>query len=306
MSIHADTASLENRNFFQSRRRVSNFRFLTGKSRILLFLLGMGVFTELHAEPGTVLAPVKPEEFSDLKAGTPLPYPEQNVMLLNDSRGFFTKLVPVDTGKRYRLSGEFRLAPDSDELSVIFAIVPHTADGTRIYGPNICFVPDSETVLVADARKGDAELKVKDTTKWDRAAASSIGKVAFGIDPSGKQGDLPNFNLSPFISKVTSDGVVTLKKPMEKDYPAGTSVRLHLDRKFFGIFRGFEKLGDRWKTLDVIVSPGSLRRPLVAPSLYDWWPGTTKAAILLYPFVPKGMPKGSGILFRNIKLEECD
>ena len=53
-----------------------------------------------------------------------------------------------------------------------------------------------------------------------------------------------------------------------------------------------------------IVSPGSLQRPLGVPALYDWWPGTTQAAILLYPFVPKGMPKGSGILFRNIKLEE--
>ena len=223
MSIHANTASSENRNFFQSRKCISNFRLLTGKSKLLLFLLGLGIFTELHAEPGTVLAPVKPEEFSDLKAGTPVPYPEQNAMLLNDSQGFFTKLVPVDTGKRYRLSGEFRLAPDSDELSVVFAIVPHTADSTRIYGPNICFVPDSETVLFSNVRKGDTVLKVKEAAKWDRAAASAIGKIAFDIDPSGKQGDLPNFNLSPFISKVTSDGVVTLKKPMEKGLSGGNA-----------------------------------------------------------------------------------
>ncbi|OQA85653.1 MAG: hypothetical protein BWY31_01802 [Lentisphaerae bacterium ADurb.Bin242] len=306
MTVYENVTSSKNRTLFAAEPSVFLGRLSGGMAKFMLFLLATGVSAALHAGPVPVLAPSKPEDFTDLRSKAPLPYPEQNALLLNEKRAFYTKLVPVDTGKRYRLSGEFRLAPDSDELSIVFAVLPHTADGVRIYGPNICFVPGSESVLVSDAPKGGTVFKVKEVAKWDRATAASIGRVAFDTDPSGKQGDLPNFNLSPFLSSVADDGTVTLKKPLEKSYPAGTPVRLHLDRKFFGIFTGFEKLGDRWKTLSVTVSPGTRLRPLNAPALYDWWPGTAKAAILLYPFVPGEMPKGSGILFRNIKLEECD
>lgn len=88
-----------------------------------------------------------------------------------------------------------------------------------------CAEKGTDTELAAPARKGDTVVKVKDASQWDML--TPWGVIAFNAKDDCS--DLPNRDVTQIAEKkIEKKGdvwEVTLKKPVAKDYPAGTRVR---------------------------------------------------------------------------------
>ena len=93
---------------------------------------------------------------------------------------------------------------------------------------------NSLTEVVADAKKGDASIRIKNRTGWYQSSDYRV--VA---DAKEDFSDIPNTNLiANGVKKIEKDGdafVVTLSSPLLKDVAAGTKVRQHLAGGYFYI-----------------------------------------------------------------------
>ncbi|MDD5728698.1 MAG: hypothetical protein PHV59_09050 [Victivallales bacterium] len=227
------------------------------------------------------------------------------ILCMDTAKYYYSqKSLAIDTSKSYSLSGEFKLEKGSSPVTICYAAAQHT-DRRRTLGMNICVVPETETELAAPAEKGATSIRVKDSSKWMRISRFNY-LVAFNADPSGKQSDLPNFDTSPYLGKFTPANGFTeieLKAPLRKAYPAGTAVRLHIDRWCFGSCAGFIKLNEEWQKVQITIDPAQ-KLPLKFPMEHTWWPGTVSAKLLLTPWPVKAFPKGTAVLIRNLELKE--
>ncbi|MDD5727147.1 MAG: hypothetical protein PHV59_01165 [Victivallales bacterium] len=216
------------------------------------------------------------------------------------------KQLPIDPAKSYSFSGEFKLDKGGSPVTLIFSAAQYTEGGRRIAGSQICVVPETETELAAPAEKGATSIKVKDTSKWVRnPSILSTYRIAFNVDPSGKQGDLPNLEVYAGLGKFTSgDGFteIELKIPLKKAYPQGTPVRLHIDRWFFGTAK-FIKLTEEWQKVEIKVNQAQ-ELPLKKPIHATWWPGAAKVGFLVVPWPPNKFPKDTAVLMRNLEMTE--
>ncbi len=217
------------------------------------------------------------------------------------------KRLTIDPSRKYRLRGEFKLADGSKPIRVIFSADQYTEDGHRIAGCQVWTVPGTETELTAPVKKGDKILCVKDVSSWDLSNVLRLrtAVVAFNVDKTGKQADLPNFEVAGGIVKVVPKEGFTeleLKDSMRKAYPKDTPVRLHLDRSFFGIGSGFLSLNNHWKKVDVTIMPMNEASKTVTDK--QLWPGSAKLGILLLPWPLTSFPENSAVLMRNLELSE--
>ena len=145
---------------------------------------------------------------------------------LNSARKF-----PYDPKKKYKLTCTVRLVSGSKGLAYL-GLTPFDAAGKRIFSQTINALPKSFTTLAAAAEKGATTLSLTDGSKWDNK--TPYGFVVFNADE--KFADLPNFTGVPMVkeSVTQKDGTwtVQLKKPLNKQYEAGTAVRQHCASDF--------------------------------------------------------------------------
>lgn len=133
---------------------------------------------------------------------------------------FYLEKAPVNLDSPYRLSGEFKSVSGESGNRIRFGLILLTAKTSPLNARSINIVPDSETVLLADCSAADKKVKIKNGTNWKQ---DGICLIAFDVDPTGKQRDLPNNHLSKgLITAVrpVSDGV-----ELELNAPVGRIIR---------------------------------------------------------------------------------
>jgi len=139
---------------------------------------------------------------------------------------FSAQTYPYDSGKAYRILGEFKAAPGTKANYFSVGIQPLDADKEPLSYHNVRTLAGSDTKLIADVKATDTVIMIADGSKW-RVNNSDV--VAFHTDPQGK--DLPNRNiiqLSPIkIQQKLAGWEVLFGKPVGVDLKSSTGVRLH-------------------------------------------------------------------------------
>ena len=140
------------------------------------------------------------------------------------------KQMEIDPAKTYRIEGEFRTAPGKTvkgKFSIGFYGLDK--DGHVIQVTSVNAAAGSETELAAPVNAADTVLKIKDGSKWQNQ-----GYVAYDVDPSGKQRDLPCKTVLNAITKtVKKNGAV---------YEAEAGARKWTDQCFVDTMNAWQKL----------------------------------------------------------------
>ena len=206
------------------------------------------------------------------------------------------KFITLDPAKKYRITGEFRMKGGKPNR-VYLGFMPFDDKGKWI-PPNVVNGNNSTlTEVVADAKKGDQVIKVKDASKWNMKTPHSHLALGAKADYS----DMPNRDLVTTLkpNAQQKDGAweILLKQPLKKDVAAGTPVRQQLDGAAYIYTAGTVILTDQWVTRKGTISG-------IADFGTPWgkmWKGTAKVKVLL--LLTEG-DNTSETLFRNIKVTE--
>jgi hypothetical protein len=157
------------------------------------------------------------------------------------------EMVPVEAGKKYVVSGEFRLVnPPAKAPKIYFGFYPCNADGKEISYLHATIASKNILTVVKDVKAGDTSITLKGLPQW---APSQYCYVAFNAKED--KSDLPNFDVSPALDwknmKKNADGSydIPMKKPFAKAYAAGTSARLHQAGASF-VYAGFRSVAGEW------------------------------------------------------------
>ena len=197
------------------------------------------------------------------------------------------RFVP-DPAKTYTVTAEVRAAESTGKKSFSIGFFGIAANGSIITIPNVYALGGTGTTLTAAADPGDKVLKIADGAKWRKG-----GFLAWDVDLSEKQRDLPNFNVVP-IKQVRRNGdgwEVELTSPFKKKVSAGTPVRQHLNGWSFLTSDPVKPTGE-WQKVSWQVKPGEA----VTNTRGKWLRGTKKFVILF--------TSSAGVEVRNIQLTE--
>lgn len=198
-------------------------------------------------------------------------------------------VFPVEPGRRYRLSGEFRLAAGS-EGALYFGFRELDAERRPILTRWVNIVGGTDTELAAAARKGDTAVRLNNAENWRDIKRYEL--IAFDAKPDFS--DLPNRSAEIGVAEV-KDGVATLRTPLDRDYPAGTPVRLHRDRAPWNNCAAAGKaLNAQWQTFQGEIS--GIQRSGTRDG--QWRPGTAYAEVVITFNAPKN--SGAELDFRNV------
>lgn len=184
----------------------------------------------LFAEDATVLNPKTSAEWTwgwNTKAVNAVE--SENALSCQGATDMISKEgIKIEPGKSYKISGSFKLAPDSKPSKFYLSLMPLDSKGQPISSESVGVIAGTETELAADCNPDDLVIKIKNGEKWK---TDSYGRIAFNVDDTGKKADLPNNELSGTgITKVEKKDDVfelTLKNKCGKKYPAGTKIREH-------------------------------------------------------------------------------
>lgn len=193
------------------------------------------------------------------------------------------KSIKIDPSKTYTVS--FSASSEGEKESTVrIGFKCFTADNKMISSQNALVQPKTDTVLAADAKKGDTVLLLKDASGWKNW---SFLVLAFNTKPD--LSDLPNFDTAVCrvanIEKKAGSWQVTLKQPLPKDLPAGTGIRQHLQSSMF--FAG--KAISVGKTpVPVSASVKGIGQGLFGP---EKWPAGTDHVITVFFVNPNGKVK---------------
>ena len=203
------------------------------------------------------------------------------------------KQMEIDPAKTYRIEGEFRTAPGKTvkgKLSIGFYGLDK--DGHVIQVTSVNAAAGSETELAAPVNAADTVLKIKDGSKWQNQ-----GYVAYDVDPSGKQRDLPCKTVLNAITKtVKKNGAVyevTLAQPAGKNLAAGVAVRQHLPGWSFLSSERVD-ITDGWRKISWTVKPGAEKKN----TRHQWLFGSKKfICVIVAP---------AGVQFRGVTVSAED
>jgi hypothetical protein len=198
--------------------------------------------------------------------------------------------VKIDPAKTYRLCGNFKAAVPSDKGFLLFGMAPHNAAGKPIHPLQVNPVSDSDTVLAASAKKGDTKISVKNAEKWRKA-----NNTAIAFNTKTDYDDLPNHDLVEIAT--INQNEVTLKKPLSKDYPAGTPVRQHCSGNTY-MYSGaaYKKVPSTdWTEFSGEISGEAIS----GLPMNQFWRGTSSVRIMLITSQPD-------VMFRDIRFEEIE
>ena len=140
---------------------------------------------------------------------------------------------------------------------------------------NCGILPNTQTEVTADAKKGDSVLFVKDASKIRKSPY-------YGIAAGAKKdlSDLPNRDIvGSGIKDVAKDGdawKITLVKPLVKDVKAGTSIRVHSSGGYL-YTAGIKYVGKNWVTMSGKIK--GIRKGVWSGSV--WPAGAAKADVII-------------------------
>ena len=160
-------------------------------------------------------------------------------------------------------------------VELIRSLKQELEDGKQIDSTMTSIVAQTDTELVAPAKKGDTVIKVKDGSKWKVRSWSGF---VYNSDPS--LSDLPNRNyLACPLKEMKQEGdawTLTFSRPLKVDLPAGTKVRQHSGGGYMYTGKYGQLTGD-WKTFT-----GSAKGLLKAGFNYaKFAPGTARVSVLM-------------------------
>lgn len=137
----------------------------------------------------------------------------------------YKTLIPVDAAKTYTYKVTMRTLDPALPASGYLGFYLYDKNKRSIRYCEVLPLANSKSQVVS-ARKGDKFLMIK---KFDNFERFKTFVVAFHAKDDFS--DIPNSDVSPAISKVLDNGDGTLrielKKPLTKEYPAGTVTRFH-------------------------------------------------------------------------------
>ena len=206
---------------------------------------------------------------------------------------FMTQMqsIKIDPSKTYTVS--FSASSDGEKGSAVrIGFKCFTADNKIISSQNALIQPKTDTVLTADAKKGDTVLHIKDGSGWKNW---SFLVLAFNTKPD--LSDLPNFDTAVCrvagIEKKGGSWMITLKQPLPKDLPAGTGIRQHLQSSMFFAGKAISAGKD---PVPVTASVKGIGNGLFGP---DKWPAGTDHVITVLFVNPNGKAK---TVLKDVKL----
>jgi hypothetical protein len=223
---------------------------------------------------------------------------EKNMMELTPKSNFLKsrqKLV-IDSGKTYRISGEFSV--EGDVAQLLFGVIPIDKDGRFINSQNTSAVSESETTLSEACSKGQSTIKANDASKWKKDFKRSY--IAFKIDETGALKDLPNFHLIKVngIKKTDQCWEITLCSPNYWNFKAGTKIRQHLAGGTYLYCGGVVRKPKGKKNLT-----GTISGTGISPhETGKWRPGTAYAQIMVLALFSS--KKNGKVLISDLKFEE--
>jgi hypothetical protein len=249
---------------------------------VLLVSMGMataqvGAADNLLTNPGAEEGSGGWRTFSEV-----MPGPQQSdggmSFALNEIGTVFSEeYFPVEDGTTFEVAAKVAFESPEQGGVVYVGLAPYDADKQPIKAAEVHVVADTVTELAQDAARGQTLLRLQDGAAWvaafDRdSLLERNGVVAFDVSAEGL-GDLPNRNLSASGLKVISrDGgwEVELAKPLERDWPAGTKVRLHYATATY-CYVGSAPASPDWKDVT-----GSFLSPVEGDGVTagHLWPGT--------------------------------
>ena len=217
-------------------------------------------------------------------------------LIANAGREILSDPIEVHPGAVYVLTGFFKSAGKS---ALHFGLQPYDAQGRRINSININRLPDTATVLTADAKEGDTTLLIANGQAWK--ADPKWAAAAFNIDASGSLTDLPNFNISGLgITEVRKAGdhwEVVLASPLPAPYPKGTKVAEHLAAGGNMYIDAMPKnIGSEWVKIS-----GPIRGTDTGLSGNKFWLGTTSVKVVV---IANANEAGDAMFFDDIELEK--
>ncbi|MBQ7206464.1 MAG: hypothetical protein IJS01_01570 [Lentisphaeria bacterium] len=207
------------------------------------------------------------------------------------------KVLAVDPAKKYVISGEFRfLGTLPKSFSVGF--MPMTEKGRAIPSAGIHAVPETGTVLAAEAKAGDTVIKVADAAKWN----NKLPVCAVVFDAKEDFSDIPNYTFAATkkgsVKKNGDAWEIELVKPLAKAYAAGTPVRQHLyGGTYIYAVSMYGKFSADWRKYSGTVT-GMTRN---VRSDKQFWPATAKVRMVI---LTSGGKEDSVLEFRDFKVEE--
>jgi len=188
-----------------------------------------------------------------------------------------SKKIDIDPAKTYTL--KFTVcAPDAAAKPFSWTLggfMVYDKTGRPINCINCSILPNTQTEVTADAKKGDSVLIVKDASKIRKSPY-------YGIVAGAKKdlSDLPNRNLiGSGIKEIAKDGdswKVTLVKPLLKDVKAGTSIRVHSAGGYL-YTAGTKYVGKNWVTFSGKIK--GIRKGVWAGNV--WPAGAAKAEFII-------------------------
>ena len=174
-----------------------------------------------------------------------------------DKTVLWLKKTKIDPDKYYAVSVWIKAVGDKPSLSYMGFVNYDTKGRVINY-----FNADGKgalTELAEPCKITDMVVKVKDGSKWK---TSTSPRVIIAFDAKGDGSDLPNFNLSPAISKIEKKNdlyEIVLAAPAGKSYPAGTGVREHMDGDNYQYVK-YGEVPTEWTKWEGIVKGSDFRK----------------------------------------------
>ena len=207
--------------------------------------------------------------------------------------------IEVDPSKTYELSGYFRSLNPKQPSRMLLDIRFYDADKQAIR-PRTVRPVSSVSPLLADAPEGATSITV---AKADWPKKAPLQALAFNAKED--LSDLPNSNFAGFSELRRTDAgiVIELAKPLDRAYPAGTGVRLHLYMNHPRI--ATNAVPEQWTRYAFMFNSRPLPKVGNRNAI---WPGTKYMGVTIlhqYAGYPKKLPEGEEppqLLFDDIKL----
>ena len=212
------------------------------------------------------------------------------------------KYIPIDPSKTYKLSGYFK-SIGKDQGRCYLGLVMYNAKKRSIPRNSISVYKGTLTELAEDVKAGDKVIKLKDCSKWQK---TGLNRKTIAWNAKKDFSDLPNYTISSILVKLEKKGDIweaTLKKPVKKNYPAGTQVREHYTGGGYSyIAAAYKPVPTEWKkytgTVKGIAKYG-------APSK-QFWPGTKYVKVVVIANYRAKKDSDCKTLFDDISLEEVE
>ncbi|MBQ6599397.1 MAG: hypothetical protein IJH79_17755, partial [Lentisphaeria bacterium] len=206
------------------------------------------------------------------------------------------ELIKIDPDGEYELTAEICSGGTRGNHAFI-GLALYDSRKRLISHSSLDYVPGSEAVTAAPIKKGATTMLLKNAGDWETLQKKGARIIA--MNAKADYSDLPNYDRCYTFVKVTRKGELVeaqFSRAAQKDYPAGTPVRLHRDGGHLWCLLEFGNVPTEWKTLTGRISGTAVRG---VPRNQFW-----KTACYVKPVVQS--QKDSSLYIRKISMEKVE